>query len=195
MAHARATKLTLLRHIMSGQLAANRSKGGGLMTADGTNQGTGKIESSNPETNERATGLPSSSAADLNLAGKELSGDLSGIDFRQTEFGTVDTVDEDEIYAPGMTPDAQGTEFYKANLTGANFAGRDLTGVEFTDCTLTGANFTGCIISGTDFSGADLTGAIFTNVEGIDDAYFTGATIEDIVGLSDEDLEYLKEQL
>jgi uncharacterized protein YjbI with pentapeptide repeats len=142
-----------------------------------------------------ATGLPSDSAGRLNLAGKELEGDLSGTDFRQAEFGTVDTVDEDEIYAPGMTPDAQGTEFYKANLTDANFAGRDLTGVEFTQCNLTGANFTGCIISGTDFSGAILSGAIFTNVEGIDDAYFTGASIENIVGLSDEDLEYLQEQI
>jgi uncharacterized protein YjbI with pentapeptide repeats len=165
------------------------------MKGDGTNPGVDKIESGDPKTSEVVTGLPSGSAAGLNLAGKELSGDLSGTDFRQAEFGTVDTVDEDEIYAPGMTPDAQGTEFYKANLTGANFAGRDLTGVEFTDCTLTGANFTGCIICGTDFSGANLTGAIFTNVEGIDDAYFTGATIDDIVGLSDEDLEYLKEQL
>jgi uncharacterized protein YjbI with pentapeptide repeats len=165
------------------------------MKGDGTNPGVDKIESGATKSNEGSKGLPSSSAAGLNLAGKELSGDLSGIDFRQAEFGTVDTADEDEIYAPGMTPDAQGTEFYKANLAGANFAGRDLTGVEFTDCTLTGANFTGCIISGTDFSGADLTGAIFTNVEGIDDAYFTGATIDNIVGLSDEDLEYLKEQL
>ena len=165
------------------------------MTADGTNSSTDTSEPGATKSNEGSQGLPSGSAAGLNLAGKELGGDLSGTDFRQAEFGTVDTVDEDEIYAPGMTPDAQGTEFYKANLTDANFADRDLTGVEFTDCTLTGANFTGCIISGTDFSGADLTGAIFTNVEGIDDAYFTGATIDNIVGLSDEDLEYLKEQL
>jgi hypothetical protein len=165
------------------------------MTADGTNPSTDKVKSCATKPNGGSLGLPSGSVAGLNLAGKELIGDLSGIDFRQTEFGTVDTVDENEIYAPGMTPDAQGTEFYKANLTGANFAGRDLTGVEFTDCTLIGANFMGCIISGTDFAGADLTDAIFTNVEGIDDAYFTGATIKNIVGLSDEDLEYLKEQL
>lgn len=165
------------------------------MTADSANPGTGKIGPGDPKASEVATRLPSDSAGGLNLAGKELGGDLSGTDFRQAEFGTVDTVDEDEIYAPGMTPDAQGTEFYKANLTDANFAGRDLTGVEFTQCNLTGANFTGCIISGTDFSGAILFGAIFTNVEGIDDAYFTGASIENIVGLSDEDLEYLQEQI
>ena len=165
------------------------------MTADNASPGTGKIGSGDPKASEVATGLPSGSAAELNLAGKELGGDLSGTDFRQAEFGTVDTVDEDEIYAPGMTPDAQGTEFYKANLTDANFAGRDLTGVEFTQCNLTGANFTGCIISGADFSGAILSGAIFANVEGIDDAYFTGASIENIVGLSDEDLEYLREQI
>ena len=165
------------------------------MTADNANSGTGKIGSGDPRASGVATGLPSDSAGGLNLAGKELGGDLSGTDFRQAEFGTVDTVDEDDIYAPGMTPDAQGTEFYKANLTDANFAGRDLTGVEFTQCNLTGANFTGCIISGADFSGAILSGAIFTNVEGIDDAYFTGASIENIVGLSDEDLEYLQEQI
>ena len=165
------------------------------MTADNANLRTGKIGSGDPRASEVATGLPSDSAGGLNLAGKELGGDLSGTDFRQAEFGTVDTVDEDDIYAPGMTPDAQGTEYYKANLTDANFAGRDLTGVEFTQCNLTGANFTGCIISGADFSGAILSGAIFANVEGIDDAYFTGASIENIVGLSDEDLEYLQEQI
>ena len=165
------------------------------MTADGMNSSTDNTESGANKSNEGSQGLPSDSPGGLNLAGKELGGDLSGTDFRQAEFGTVDTVDEDGIYAPGMTPDAQGTEFYKANLTDANFAGRDLTGVEFTQCNLTGANFTGCIISGADFSGAILSGAIFANVEGIDDAYFTGASIENIVGLSDEDLEYLQEQI
>jgi uncharacterized protein YjbI with pentapeptide repeats len=136
---------------------------------------------------------PGGSAAGLDLSGMELGGDLSGIDFRKAIIGGWDPVSDDDMYGPGGTPDLQYTEFEGANLTGANFAGQDLSNCRFEDATLRGADLSGCTLFGTVFDGAELTGANLTGVVGIQDAYMSGATIDDVIGLDEETLEYLQE--
>ena len=138
---------------------------------------------------------PGGSAAGLDLCGKELGGDLSGIDFRKAIIGGWDPVSDDDMYGPGGTPDLQYTEFEGANLTSANFAGKDLSNCRFEDATLRGADLSGCTLFGTVFDGADLTGANLTGVVGIQDAYMSGATIDDVIGLDEETLEYLQEMI
>ena len=46
---------------------------------------------------------PGGSAAGLDLSGMELSGDLSGIDFRKAILGGWDPEDEDEDFEPTQT--------------------------------------------------------------------------------------------
>ena len=138
---------------------------------------------------------PGGSAAGLDLSGMELGGDLSGIDFRKAILGGWDPVSDDDMYGPGGTPDLQYTEFEGANLTSANFAGQDLSNCRFEDATLRGADLSGCTLFGTVFDGADLTGANLTGVVGIQDAYMSGATIDDVIGLDEETVEYLQEMI
>jgi len=137
---------------------------------------------------------PRGSAAGLDLSGMELSGDLSGIDFRKAILGGWDPEDEgeDEIYGPGGTPDIQYTDFSGANLTGANFAGQDLSGLTFVGAVLQGANLSRCSL-GADFTDADLSSANLRGARGIDEGDFSGAIIDDIKGLSAEDREMLEE--
>jgi Pentapeptide repeats (8 copies) len=137
---------------------------------------------------------PGGSAAGLDLSGMELSGDLSGIDFRKAILGGWDPEDEDEdeIYGPGGTPDIQYTDFSGANLTGANFAGQDLSGLIFVGAVLQGANLSRCSL-GADFTDADLSGANLRGASGINEGDFSGAIIDDIKGLSAEDREMLEE--
>ena len=138
---------------------------------------------------------PGGSAAGFDLTGMELGGDLSGVDFRQAHLGGWDPVTDDDMYGPGGTPDLQYTEFNGANLSGANFAGQDLSNLRFEDANLRGADLSRCSLYSTVFDGADLTGANLTGVQGLHDAYFSGAAFEDVIGVSDDDLEYVQELL
>ena len=135
---------------------------------------------------------PGGSAAGLDLSGMELGGDLSGIDFRKAILGGWDPMDEDETYGPGGIPDLQYTDFSGANLSGANFSGQDLSGLLFVGAVLQGANLSRCILSA-DFTDADLTGVNLRGASGFDAAEFSGATIDDIKGLSAENRELLEE--
>lgn len=136
---------------------------------------------------------PNGSAAGLDLSGKELDGDLSGIDFRKAILGGWDPVEEGVMYGPGGTPDLQYTEFTDANLDRASFAGRDLSHLIFDRVTLRGADLSGCTLFCTVFREVDFTGANLTGVKCAYDAYISDSKLDGVLGLEGEELKFLLE--
>jgi uncharacterized protein YjbI with pentapeptide repeats len=137
---------------------------------------------------------PNSSAAGLDLTGVEYSGgDFSGVDFREAILGWWDPVSDDDTYGPGGTPDLQFTTFEGTNLIGANFAGQDLSGVSFYEANLRGADLTNCSLAGCNLSYADLTGVNLTGVRGLEDANLEDTILDDVIGLTDEQRDFVGE--
>lgn len=137
---------------------------------------------------------PGGSATGLDLRGMELEGDLSHVDFREATLGWWDPVSDDDIYGPGGTPDLQPTTFDEANLSGANFAGQDLSGVSFVWTNLRGADLSRCNLAGCNLSYADLTGANLTGVRGLEDANLEDTVLDEVVGLTDAQRDFVGEE-
>ena len=137
---------------------------------------------------------PGSSAAGLDLTGVEYSsGDFSGVDFREATLGWWDPVSDDDTYGPGGTPDLQATTFEGTNLSGANFSGQDLSGVSFSESNLRGADLSNCSLAGCNLSYADLTGANLTGVKGLESAQLDDTILDDVVGLTAEQRDFVGE--
>lgn len=85
--------------------------------------------------------------------------------------------------------DMVGLDLQKAVTTETDFGGRDFKGGDFTDAVMVRANLAGADLRGVSFvnvvmNGANLTGAL------LDGADFTGAYLQDVEGMSVEQLKH-----